>query len=61
MPDGNGELRIVQVTKVPVDALDALRAAAIRDGRPDSDASVMRYAAVELARRLRSEPGIDAG
>lgn len=47
------ETRDVTVTKCPTDALDFLKPFAVADGRSESDASVARYAVVELVRRIR--------
>ena len=46
------ELRNVTVNKVPADVLEYLRPFAIRNGHQGSDSSVMRHAAIDLAKRL---------
>lgn len=45
----------VEITNFPQQALDCLRPHALLAGQPDSAASIVRWAAVELARRLWPE------
>lgn len=47
--------KTVSVSKMPVDALDGLGPHAIQNGYPDSDSGRLRFAGVELWRRLRRE------
>ena len=50
------ETRNVTVTNVPVEDLDLLRPDAVRAGHSkESDAAVVRYSVIELARLKRSE------
>ena len=43
------------VTRLPLEALDLVRAKSVKDGNQDSYASALRYAVMELAKRLRQE------
>lgn len=49
-------MRTVTVTKVPEEDLELLRPYAVRDGHSDqSDAAVLRYALIELAKLKRRQ------
>lgn len=48
----------VEITNFPQQTLDYLRPHALDEGQPDSAASIVRWAAVELAKRLRQDVGL---
>lgn len=59
MPNEIGEIT-VNVDKIPEAVLDFVRPYARKDLRSDNNASTLRYALVELAKRLRAEEVEDA-
>ena len=48
------------VTRLPLEALDLVRAKSVKDGNQDSYASALRYAVMELAKRFREDDSAPA-